>query len=248
MIQLQYLANVHEFNLAYNSSDTIRAIAGSTVAADIVKGLNKTITSAGKLKMNVQFNAYGVFASFFGLAQLTKADPKFFGIVDYASVMSFELFTNGPTDPFPGPDAMSVRFIFNNGTSNSTNQPSPYPLFGQSDNTVPWNTFVSEMNKFAIATETPAWCQACGNSTGVCAPADSTGAPGSTSTNSSSSCSGSGGISKAVAGVIGAFVTLAVILGILALVILIGGMRLVSKKAMSRNHGTGNGEVMSKAS
>ena len=248
LLQLQYLANVHEYNLAYNSSDSIRAVAGSTVAADIVKGLNKTIMSAGNLKLSVQFNAYGTFLSFFGLAQLDKVDPKFSGIVDYASVMSFELFTDGPTDPFPSPDALSVRFLFNNGTSNNTHPPQPYPLFGQNQNTTSWNSFVTEMNKFALVGDSQAWCKACGNSTGVCSPANSTSAPGSTSSKSGSSCSSGGGVSKAVAGVIGAFVTLAVILGLFALVILVGGMRLVSKKALGHNHRAGNGEVMSKAS
>lgn len=33
--QLLALANTHEFNLAYNASDTIRAIAGSTLAAQM---------------------------------------------------------------------------------------------------------------------------------------------------------------------------------------------------------------------
>ena len=35
LFQLQTLADNHEFNLAYNASESIRAIAGSTLAAQI---------------------------------------------------------------------------------------------------------------------------------------------------------------------------------------------------------------------
>ena len=63
----------------------------------------------------------------------------------------------------------------------------------------------------------------------------------------SSSGSGSGGgVSKAVAGVIGAMVTLAVILGIEAAIMLIAGLRLVSKKRLGSGgvpNGNGDGGV-----
>lgn len=247
-MQLHYLANVHEFNLAFNASDTIRAVAGSTLAAEIVKGLNQTITTAGKTKLNVQFNSYGYFTSFFGLAQLLQLDPDFYGIVNYASSMSFELFTDGPTDPFPAPDALNVRFLFHNGTMNGTSELKAYPLFGQNDTALPWNTFVDKMGNISLSGQ--AWCTACGNNTGSCAPASSTGSPSSTPSSSSSSSNnggGGGGVSKAVAGVIGAFVTLAVILGLAVLAIVIGGLRLVSKKRLSHTNGVSNGAT-SKAS
>ena len=243
MLQLQALANVHEFNLAYNESDPIRAINGKTLAADIVAGLNNTITSQGKkAKISAQFNAYSFFLSFFGLAQLPKANPDFNGIPDYASTMAFELFTKGDANPFPKPDDLYVRFLFHNGTSNSTSEPKLYPLFGQSETELPWNTFVDEMSKFSVPWG-PEWCKACGNTKGVCG---TEAAPASTSSTANSpSSSGSGGVSKAVAGVIGAMVTLAVLLGIAALVIVVGGMRLVSKKRLGHGNGleAGNGSA-----
>lgn len=240
VLQLQALANVHEFNLAYNESDPVRAINGKTLAADIVAGLNSTITSQGKnSKISAQFNAYSFFMSFFGLAQLPKANPDFTGIPDYASTMAFELFTKGAADPFPKPEDLYVRFLFHNGTSNSTSEPRVYPLFGQSETELPWNTFRDEMGKFSVPWG-PQWCEVCGNTKGVC---DTGPAPASTSSTKDSSSSGSGGVSKAVAGVIGAMVTLAVLLGIAALVIVVGGMRLVSKKQLGHRSGleAGNG-------
>ncbi|TVY92256.1 Lysosomal acid phosphatase [Lachnellula willkommii] len=222
VFQLQTLADNHEFNLAYNASDQIRAIAGSTLAAQIVQQLNTTITGKSKVPVGIQFGAYGSFLSFFGLAQLPKVSENFTGIVDYASSMAFELVTNATVNntSYPSTDQISIRFLFSNGTA-SENPLAAYPLFGQAETVISWPTFVDEMNKFAIGDQAT-WCQQCGNSTGVCA----------STTSSSSSASASGGISKAVAGVIGAMVTLAVILGLEALVMLLGGLRLVNKKRL----------------
>jgi len=236
--QLRTLADLHEFNLAYNSSEPIRAVTGSILAAQVVQALNTTITGNGKSKLNIQFGAYAGFQSFFGLANLTEVSPDFFGIPDYASSMTWELVTNATVNAtsFPSPDDISVRFLFHNGTTSNISEPQPYPLFGQDQLVLPWNDFVTGMNKFAIGDQ-KSWCQACGNSTGVCAPAvlgeGNSGGSGS-ATSSSTSC-GSGGISKGVAGVIGAMVTLGVILGAELLIMLVAGLRVVSKKRLAGN-------------
>lgn len=92
------------------------------------------------------------------------------------------------------------------------------------------------MNKFAVGGQEP-WCKACGNSTGVCASS----VPSTTVDTGAASGQGSSGngISKAVAGVIGAMVTLAVILAVEALVMLVGGLRMVRKKKLASGHGSG---------
>ncbi|KUJ22365.1 histidine acid phosphatase-like protein [Mollisia scopiformis] len=239
--QLQTLADNHEFNLAYNSSEPIRAIAGSTLAAQILQQLNSTIVGKSASQVGIQFGAYASFLSFFGLAQLPAVSENFTGIVDYASSMTFELVTNSSVSnsSYPTADEISVRFLFSNGSA-AANPLTAYPLFGQSSTVIPWTTFVSEMNKFAIGDQAT-WCSQCGNSTGVCATSTSTSTSSSPSaTASGSSSSGGGGISKAVAGVIGAMVTLAVILGLEALIMLIAGLRLVSKKRLG---GTGAAAV-----
>jgi hypothetical protein len=51
--------------------------------------------------------------------------------------------------------------------------------------------------------------------------------------SSSSNDSGGSGISTAVGGVIGAMVTLAVVLGVEALILLVAGMRVVRKKSLA---------------
>ncbi|KFY20594.1 hypothetical protein V491_03593 [Pseudogymnoascus sp. VKM F-3775] len=227
--QLQTRANQHEYNLAYNSSEPVRAIAGSTLAAEIVQRLNATIVSKSASSLGVQFGAYNSFLSFFGLAQLSSVSEDFTGIVEYASAMVFELVTSATvTDSsYPSTDQISVRFLFTNGSA-AYNPLTEYPLFGQSATTLPWSTFVSSMNKFAIGDKV-SWCSACGDTTGACAATSSL----IDSPNSSTAGSSSGGISKAAAGVIGAMVTLAVLLGLATLALLFCGLRVVSKKRLA---------------
>ncbi|KIW36471.1 uncharacterized protein PV06_11286 [Exophiala oligosperma] len=224
LLQLRTLADHHEFSLAYNASDPIRAIAGSTLAGQILQQLNNTITTKSAVKFNIQFSAYGTFSSFFSLAQLAAFSPNFTAVVDYASSMTFELATNATVSntSYPAVNEISVRFLFANGSA-ALNGVTAYPLFGQSSTTIPYNSFAT-------------WCSACGNSTDVCA---STATSSSSSSSSSSSAavattssSSSGGMSLAVAGVIGAMVTLAVILGLEALILLLAGLRVVSKKGL----------------
>lgn len=231
IFQLRTLADDHEFNLAYNASEPIRAIAGSTLAAQIVQQLNNTIVGKSKVPVGIQFGAYASFLSFFGLTQLPAVSENFTAVVDYASSMTFELVTNATVTntSYPSVEDISVRFLFSNGSA-AANPLTTYPLFGQSETTLPWTTFVSEMNKFAIGDQ-DTWCTQCGNTDGLCATTATTSS--SPSATPSSSSTSSGGMSKAVAGVIGAMVTLAVVLGFEALVLLVGGFRLVNKKRLA---------------
>lgn len=230
LFQLRTLANAHEWGLAYNASDDMRAVGGMQLAGEVLKYMEDIISSNGTKKMGIQFGAYATFLSFFGLASLPKVSDNFTGVVDYASSMVFELITNADvSNGFPPKDDLSIRFLFHNGTASNTSEPVAFPLFGSSSNTVSWNDFQSNMNGFAIST-TEQWCSKCGNSTGTCA-AYASGSNAATSTQHGRGDS----ISPVIGGVIGAFVTLAVILGSLALLMLLGGFRLVSKKSMAQD-------------
>lgn len=230
------LADAHEWGLAYNASDNARAVPGMVAAGQIINSFQAIISSGGKSKLSIQFGAYASFLSFFGLAQLPAANPNFYGIPDYASTMTFELFTSVAPSPFPAVSDLQVRFLFQNGTGANYpgTVPVAYPLFGQQNLTMPWTDFLTQMSKIAVL-DTPSWCNVCGNSTGICSPAALTGNYSTSSSQStgdgSSTCTGSSsGISNAVAGVIGAMVTLAVILGVEALVMLLLGLRLIRHK------------------
>lgn len=240
--QIGNLANIHEWNLAYNSSDTIRAVQGATLGAQIVQFLNGTVTAKGKdsgQKMGIQFGAYGSFSSFFGLADVANVIPDGMGVADYASSMVFEMFTNASTSVtssnYPSEDDIYVRFLFHNGTATNSTPPVQYPLFGSGQPVMSWNDFTTGMNKFSIG-DTQSWCTACGNTTGICEPyAGDASSSGSSSGSGSSSSGGhkGNGLSPAVNGVIGAMVTLAVVLGAEALLLLLLGLRVVSKKRMA---------------
>ena len=209
-----------------------------------MQGLNSTVTTRGSTKLTIQFGAYASFQSFFGLANLTGAAPgdAFRGIPDYASSMAFELFTTAAPAPFPGPADLRVRFLFANSTASDANPLAPFPLFGGSANDVSWDDFRNGMDKFAVGDQAD-WCRMCGNSTGVCAgqSAGSAGAGSGGSGAASASSDGGNGISLPVAGVIGAMVTLAVILGVEALAMLLFGLRLVSKKRLGGASAPANG-------
>lgn len=252
--QLRTLGDQHEFNLAFNASEPIRAITGSILANQVVTALNGTITGNGSSKLNVQFGAYNGMLSYFGQANLISQSVQFYGVPDYASTLTWELVTNATVTntSFPSADEISVRFFWHNGTTSAISVPTEWPLFGSGKTPLPWAEFVSGMNKFAIGNQAD-WCAACGNTTGSCSAASLAAGGGSSSSssnsssgalggNSSSSSCGHGGMSRAVAGVIGAMVTLAVILGVEALILLLAGLRLV-KKNKATGVAPGNGAV-----
>lgn len=223
--ELKVLADQHEFALAYNNTEPIRAITGAVIAAQVVTALNNTVYGKSP-KLNIQFGAYAGMLSFFGLSNLTSVDPDFYGVPDYTSSLVWELVTNSSA-AVPSANDISVRFYFHNGTTSNISEPVEYHLFNTGRTPLPWNDFVQGMQKFAVSGQ-DAWCKACGNSTGECSPEILK--PSSSPATASSTPKDDSGLSKAVCGVIGAMVTLGVILGVELLIMLLGGFRLVSKK------------------
>ncbi|RMZ69718.1 acid phosphatase [Pyrenophora seminiperda CCB06] len=240
LTSLRLLADTHEWGLAYNASDPMRAVSGMQLAGEMLTYLSAIVSGPGAAadhKLGIQFGAYATFMSFFGLAGLDKASADFTGIVDYASSMALEVFTDEGVKQgsWPKEDAVKVRFLFHNGTATNESLPTVYPLFGGSDMAVSWGLFQEKVGEFAIK-DTQTWCGKCGNTGGACAAyVNQNGADGSAAGVKQSRNSG---ISPTVGGVIGAMVTLAVVLASLAAVMLLGGLRLVSKKALAgRNAG-----------
>ncbi|XP_014554101.1 hypothetical protein COCVIDRAFT_105996 [Bipolaris victoriae FI3] len=226
--QLTALANAHEWGLAYNASDNIRAVAGMQLAGEILSYMTNVIRTSGSSKLGIQFGAYATFLSFFGLADLPSVNQDFTGVVDYASSMAFELFTTADAGAgFPAEKDLQVRFLFHNGTASNASEPSVYPLFGGKSDAVSWAEFKDKLSKFAI-TSTEQWCGKCGNTAGSCA-AFAAKTEGQAEKEGASSA-----LSPVIGGVIGAFVTLAVVSGSLAALMLVGGFRIVSKKALQK--------------
>ncbi|KAF3914830.1 hypothetical protein ABW20_dc0103749 [Dactylellina cionopaga] len=222
--QLRTLADKQQWNLAFDDSEPVRAIAGSTFAADVLSHLENIIKSKGsKSKIGVQFNAYATFLSFFGLAQLPATNPDFYGVPDYGSTMAFELFTNEAVNTFPDMNDINVRFLFHNGSIINGGELTAYPLFGQMENELPWYTFSNEMRAFSVM-NTDQWCHICGNEDGVCADVITV------SSSHPLKHTKHRGLSSAVSGVIGALVTLVAILVVEGLIVAIAGLRVVKKQ------------------
>ncbi|KAK1758590.1 histidine phosphatase superfamily [Echria macrotheca] len=202
LFQLRTLADSAEFGSNYNRSQPARSIHAETFLGGVLAQLNKTVTSAGKLKLSVMAGSYDTFQAFFGLANLTNVNPDFFGLPAYASTMAFELFSDDDeaATAFPAdPDAaLRVRFLFKNGTEGAM---SSFPLFGSGADSLAWPDFVGQTKTRAI-TSAAAWCGACGSKVDFCA-AYNVAEP--------TSSDDKGGMSNAVAGVIGAVVTLGVV-------------------------------------
>ncbi|KAK3186377.1 hypothetical protein K4F52_004915 [Lecanicillium sp. MT-2017a] len=223
------LASTLEWNLAYNASDPVRAISGAVLAGQILDSLQSIVDgTAGSPKFNVQFGLYGAFMAFFGLAKMQDVSSDFQGVTGYASSMAFEIFTTS-ADAKPSSDDIQVRFLYSNGTASASNL-KQFAFLGKDNQS--WSDFKSGMSKFAI-TSTEQWCKECGGTSEKCA-----GISTNEDTNSAPNSPGDGnGISKPVAGVIGALVTLAVILGIQTLIIVFGGVRLVKKTKVTPMEG-----------
>ncbi|TPX23793.1 hypothetical protein DIZ76_013136 [Coccidioides immitis] len=218
--RLLELANIHEFNLAYNESEPIRAVSGSVLAGEILTAFKDLIYSKGEAtKLNVQFGAYATFLSFFGLTELSKAYNDFNGIPDYASAMAFELVTDSSSSSFPDPSDISVRFLFNNGSIPYGSKPSEFALFNQPKTVLPWSEFSGLMEKISLSSKEE-WCKACGSTSGECAPNRLGAEPLITQDR---------GLSTTQAGVVGAMITMGAILAAQALFMLIGGFRFVRK-------------------
>ena len=196
-------------------------MAGSVIGGQVVEALQDIVDAKASAPLfNAQFAAYGTFMSFFGLADLPKAGDDFYGICNYASSMAFELLTTSG-DAKPKADDINVRFLFANGTADA-DLLKPFPLFGQKETTLSWNDFKSGMGAFSIQGK-DAWRKVCGN--------ESTADVGS-----------DGGMSRPVAGVVGACVTLGVVLLVLAALGLCG-MRMVRKPTAKAIHAAKMEEV-----
>jgi hypothetical protein len=171
-------------------------------------------------RLHVQFGAYATFLSFFGLADLPAHDPvRFRRVVDYASSMAWELYRDDLGD-------VRVRFLFADGGDVARVGLRAAPLFGREAVSLPWADFERGMARFAVR-DRKAWCEACGETAGVCALYG-----GSATGSSSAGGKDTNGITTVVAGVIGALVAVVVVLGLLSLVMFFTGVKLVKKSVL----------------
>merc|ERR1711881_707303 len=223
--------------------DQIRTIGGQTLAARIAGLLFNNIgTSGASTKFNLAVGEYDVMMSLFSLLNLPNINENFKSIPPYASAFAFELFSyenDTSISAYPDPDSLWVRFLYINGSLSDDN-PSPsiqaYPIFsrGPSETDMRWNDFFSLMTDIGLENVAD-WCVLC-NANSIFCPAltgeGTNGGSGSVLTGRS------GGMAPAIAGVIGAVVTLAVIGLLLLLAMLVGGVRF-HRNNKSKKHDLG---------
>lgn len=226
MLQLRTLADSSEFGANYNASQPARSIGAQTLAGTVLARLDETVRSAGRAKLSVLAGSYDTFLAFFGVMGLTDLSDDFTGLPGYASTMAFELLSDSSDnsddedaeDAFPAEKDLRVRWLFKNGTDGDL---TPFPLFGRDEPVLRYTDFVAEMRERAVE-DVGTWCGVCAATVDFCAAyADEEGEDGEGAASNNKSTNG-GGISNAVAGVIGAVVALVVagLVGAVAFVVM----------------------------
>jgi len=239
--RLQRLAAAQQWDLNGNLSvsgqytgDMIRAVAGRMLASKIVSELRASTTTGGYAnKLSLLFGSFQPFIAFWALTQLatSQASGVFDGLPPPGAAMVFELFSLGDGSDnasavYPTDSDLYVRFLYRAGTDlgESFNE---YPLFssGSMSTGTPgrmaFDDFVNGMEGIGLGSVT-AWCDACSSSNLFCEGLEDNQHGGS---SSGGGRSGPGSISPAVAGVVGAIVTLAVLGLAAAAAMLLGRVR-----------------------
>ncbi|KAJ5332199.1 uncharacterized protein MYU51_007501 [Penicillium brevicompactum] len=213
IIRARWLADQYLWNTnSQQSSSTgsmirqISPIAGQTLASSIMQAFDLNIQQGGtRQKMTLMFGGDEpsmALSSLVGLAN--DHQPNFFSRLTRGGSFVFELYSfeeNADLYPsYPQAENLYIRFLLHNGTANGTAF-EPYSLFGHSPSqaTISYSEFRSELETFAVSS-IQEWCVQCNAESLFC-----TGALGQGNATPKK------GMAPAVAGVIGAVVTLAVV-------------------------------------
>ncbi|CAG8909267.1 unnamed protein product [Penicillium egyptiacum] len=183
-------------------------IAGQTLALSILEAFDLNIRGGGtRQKMTLLFGGdepVVALSSLVGLAN--QHQPNFFSRLVRGGSFVFELYSFEDSSnlypSYPGIDNLYVRFLLHNGTDNTTGFEA-YSLFAHSPSraSIPYTEFHSELETFAVAS-TQEWCLRCNAETVFCNGVLDQSVY-QTKKNKS--------MAPAVAGVIGAVTTLAVV-------------------------------------
>lgn len=257
---LRNLASEQQWSLnTPNGTDTINAIAGTTLSSRVLQQFAHSIASAGLSdKLTLLFGSYEPMLAFFALSGLSTgaSASKFMALPDHGSTLTFELFSyddgtsagQNASIPMPYSDDLYVRFLFRNGTDPASPFTS-YSLFdlGNSKDVMTWQEFVLGMSGIGLD-GVAEWCDSCGSRTLFC-PAFNRSS--SNERSSGSLHAASNDLSPTLGGVIGAIVALvAVLLAVAGL--LLAGFRLEregdrKKRAAKPDFGTGDVAVSTRS-
>ncbi|KAK5132318.1 hypothetical protein LTR08_009226 [Meristemomyces frigidus] len=210
---------------------SISTIAGNMLAYKILAQLQQAIETSGEYyKLSLLFGDFEPLLSFFALNGLPNIDSNFYGLPSFGSAAVFELFSVAPSASidglFPSADDLRVRFYFRNGTDGNATTGGDlqaYPLFDRGPNLtdMTWDEFQAGMYNIALL-GAGAWCSQCAASNVFCGAWNSSIALSSGDDYNKSSHRS---LSPAIAGVIGAIVTLAIAALLFAGAMVVGGLR-----------------------
>ncbi|KAH7397073.1 histidine phosphatase superfamily [Pyrenochaeta sp. MPI-SDFR-AT-0127] len=219
-------------NTSSSSTDADnQAIAGKTLAAVILGQFQKLIidkngggdTTDMSYPLTFFFGEQDPIMSLISLMMADFRDDNFRSIPPYGSAIVFELFSTGTNVAFPkDEDNLWVRFYFHNGTSFENNQLIAFPIFGNgpSRTDMPWSEF-QDMFSRIMMNSLSEWCTTCSSPSLFCWGVDNANI-----TLVLPARSQKYKVTPAVAGVIGAIVTLVVAGLLFAVAMLVGGVRL----------------------
>ncbi|KAF9695979.1 hypothetical protein EKO04_005983 [Ascochyta lentis] len=222
-------------NTASSASDTDnQAIGGKTLAAEILHQFQNLVTDSrnhsastdAAYPITLLFGEKDPFISLLSLMLMDARDNSFRAIPPFASAMIFELFSTGQDESFPqDDDDLWVRFYYHNGTTDFNGQLIAFPMFnrGPSQTDMKWNDFQMMFSGIMMNTIVD-WCETCNSPSLFCTGVDPNTIMAS-NPNRQSNNKQNHAVSPAVAGVIGAVVTLAVAGLLFALAMLAGGIR-----------------------
>jgi hypothetical protein len=193
----------------------VSPIAGQTLASSIMEAFDLNIKEGGnRQKMTLLFGGNEpamALSSLVGLA--SNRQSNFFSRLVRGGSFVFELYSFESSSElypqYPELDNLYIRFFLHNGTDNATNF-EPYSLFGHSPSqpSISYSEFRAELETFAISS-VQEWCTQCNSQSVFCTGVLDQG---------QSVPKQKKGMAPAVAGVIGAVVTLAVVSIIAAIV------------------------------
>ncbi|TAQ88619.1 hypothetical protein B7494_g3076 [Chlorociboria aeruginascens] len=207
LAQLSSLASSHELLATTNSTNvtSIQSIAGQTLTAKVLQGMQKSISSSGvSAKLNILIGSYEPFLSFFSLADLPSHSPQFSTLPLYGSIMGFELYSYTTTTT--------------SSSSSSSSSTFPPPL--RSVHPLQFMGYIGDAG--LSLDDLGTWCTVCGTSNLWCLGLEANQEQVDKDEGGKSS---KAPMNPVIAGVIGAAVTIGVVL-LLILALLLLGFRL----------------------
>lgn len=201
----------------YNSSLPDRSIGGESLLGGMLRQIKSVVDDEAATKFSLMTGSYDTFLAFFGIMGLPGVEPNFYGIPDYASTITFELYSEADNATFPAAgnvdEELLVRFLFRNGTE-ADSELTSYALGDlpvEESGGVKYGAFRNGLEGDAMSS-VGEWCQRCGSQAEFCLSADAT-MDGETASSSAGNENGgqNSGLSAAAGGGIGAGVTLAVV-------------------------------------